>query len=108
MHTPPLLFSYLNYQFPFINVFVSDSFEVPCTEASDGVLVEQMTNTSDPPPYDPERFLNVTLMSSSCHSKNLFSVIVIFIGYYYHRYIPPPHPIDADSVGHTPLLVIVA
>ena len=35
-----------------------------------------MTRVSLPPPYDPPLFLMVTDTSSSCHSKNLFSVNV--------------------------------
>lgn len=42
-----------------------------------------MMRTSLPPPYDPPLCLRVTDTSSSCHSKNLFSVSV-FIHLHYH------------------------
>ena len=45
-----------------------------------------------PPPYDPPRLRSVTETSSSCHSKNLFSVSVIcFMYLYYHWHITATH-----------------
>lgn len=86
--------TYLNYQFLRLDILSIRSFVVIGTECSDCVLVEQIINTSDPPPYDPLLFLRVTDTSSSCHSKNLFSVSV-FIPYLYDQWHIAPtssHP----------------
>ena len=79
-----VLLLYAYNQLSLHHLFLLHPLIVCGTQCSDGFLVEQITSTSDPPPYDPPRLRSVTETSSSCHSKNLFSVSVFgFIDNHY-------------------------
>ena len=84
-------FNDFNDQFLLFDVLPVWSLVVILTQGSDSVLIEQMTSTSLPP-TDPELLRRVTDTSSSCHSKNRFSVNVFICHHYqYHWNISPPH-----------------
>lgn len=107
-YPPPLLLDYSSlflslytyYKLVLFDILSVRSLVVILAQCSALVGIEQMTRTSEPPPYDPPLFRRVTLLSSSCHSKNLFSVNV-FIFYHYHRNIPPQHPLRLEVLGRS-------